>query len=122
VVWSEVVGDPFGRAEEVRCGVVRWDREVLAVPAIEQHRRDAGSGAGRDVAPTVADHDARAIEVEVKDRGRLMKKTRSGLPTRAIVEVVVRAGQSKVEPEVLGDVLVVDLDRSGIDRPRATSG
>jgi hypothetical protein len=117
VFWPEVLGDPLRGAEQIRGDVIRGPVEVLAVAAIEQHGRDARSGPGLDVAPPVADHHARSIELDVEGRGRLTKETWQRFPARAAIEVVMHAGKRQVQPEVLGDVLVVDFDRSTVDRP-----
>jgi hypothetical protein len=117
-----MVFDPFGRAEEIRGGVVGSGREVLAVAAIEQHGGDSGGRPGLDVAPSVADDHARSIEVESEDQRGLMEHPGQRLPARAAVEVVMDAGEREIEPEVLGDVLVVDLDSAGIDRSPCNIG
>jgi hypothetical protein len=111
-----MVFDPFGRPEKTRCGVVGSGREVLAVAAIEQHCGHPGGGTSLDVAPAVADDDTRPIEVETEGRRCMMEEPGQRLPARAAIVVVMDAGECEIETEVLGDVLVVDLHRAGIDR------
>jgi hypothetical protein len=44
-----------------------------------------------------------------------MQEPCARFPARAPVEIVVHASEDQIEAEVLGDVLIVELDRSSVD-------
>src|SRR5687767_6091220 len=76
--------------------VIRGAAVRLTIRHVEQERGAAGRAAGGDVAPAIADHEARP-RIDVEGSARLFDQTSARLPAVTPVRVVVVAGVNGIQ-------------------------